>query len=371
MKDFWNLCQANQRNKEKLIMKIRKELAMKVENKQSQWLVFFISLVIILSFSGSAFAIDDGARSYWHAREGTNVVSFQSLRVDIEASESQQFAPGQYIYPNADVEASVFIANWVHYFTLLDRPSSLNFTLAGGDVDVDVDTTAVPSIFLPPGIAPGSSFSQSSSGFADPAAQLVVNLFGTPPLKSNVDLLNYEPTWTLDAAAMLAFPIGEYDDDQLVNIGQNRWFGRFALPVAYHFGAFAPGYRKSLEIIPSVWLFDENDDFVGNKLQNDPLYQLEAHLTNDFTTDFFGSVDLLYRGGFQSEIDGVDMGDELDIGALGFTLNYQVNDNFVIRAGYSSNVFGDDDLDTGMFRIQFVFGWHKAMENLKKLTSGH
>ncbi|MHC4355522.1 MAG: hypothetical protein ACYS0H_22710, partial [Planctomycetota bacterium] len=131
------------------------------------------------------------------------------------------------------------------------------------------------------------------------------------------------------------------------------------------------GYRKSLEIIPSVWLFDDNDDFLGKRLENDPMWQLEAHLTSDFTPNFYGSLDALYRNGFQSEIDGVEAGDDLDVGSLGFTLNYQVSDNFAIRAGYSSNVFGDSDLDTSMLRIQFVFGWHQAMENFKKLTSEH
>ena len=343
---------------------------MKTENTQSRWLVFFASLVIILWFSGSAFAIDDGARSYWFAREGTNVVSFQSLAVDIEASDTQQFGPGQYIYPNAEVEADLFIANWVHFFTLGDRASSLNFVLAGGNVDADMNTNLLPSEFLPPG-ASGSSFSQSSSGFADPTVQLVTNLFGTPPLRSNVDLLNYEPTWTLDAAAMLAFPIGEYDDKKLINLGQNRWFGRFALPMKYHFGAFTPGYRNSFEITPSIWLFDDNDDFLGQDLENDPMWQLEMHLTRDFTRNFYGSLDALYRNGFQSEIDGVEVGDDLDVGSVGFTLNYQVNDNFAVRTGYSSNVFGDNDLDNSVLRLQFVYSWNRASENAKKLRSGH
>ena len=343
---------------------------MKTENTQSRWLVFFASLVIILWFSGSALAIDDGARSYWFGREGTNVVSFQSLAVDIEASDTQQYGPGQYIYPNADVAADLFIANGVHFFTWLDRPSSLNFALAGGNVDADLNTNLLPSQFLPPG-ASGSSFSQSSSGYADPTVQLVTNLFGTPPLRSNVDLLNYEPCFTLDAAVMLAFPIGEYDNKKLINLGQNRWFGRFALPMKYHFGAFTPGYRNSFEITPSIWLFDDNDDFLGRKLENDPLYQLEAHLTHDFTRNFYGSLDALYRHGFRSEINGTKIGDKIDVGSVGFTMNYQVSDNCAIRAGYSSNVFGDGDLDTSMFRIQFVFGWLDAMENFKKLTGGH
>ena len=163
---------------------------MTTSNRHSRLLVFVATLSIILSCSGPSFAIDDGMRSYWPAREGTDVVSYQSLDVDIEASGTQQFGPGQYIYPNADVEADLFIVNWAHFFTVFNRPSSLNFALPGGNVDVDVNTNLVPPQFLPPGINAGDSFSQSSSGFADPTVQWVINLFGTPPLKSNVDLLN-------------------------------------------------------------------------------------------------------------------------------------------------------------------------------------
>jgi outer membrane putative beta-barrel porin/alpha-amylase len=343
---------------------------MKTEKRHTMLSAFFATLVIILLFGGQALAVDDGARAYWKGRDGTHGVSFQYLDLNLQASDSQQFAPGQYIYANADIKGSIFIANYVHHMTMFNRPSSFAVTLAGGDIDVDVNTKA-QSQFVPSGITPGTAFSQSSSGYADPSMQLVVNLFGTPPLKANFDLIDYEPTWTLDVATMLAVPIGEYDDDKLVNMGQNRWFGRIAFPFKYHFGVFTRGYMKSLELIPSVWLFAENDDFMGQKLENDPMWQFEAHLTNDFTPNFFGSLDLLYRGGFQSEIDGVEAGEDLDIGNLGFTLHYQVTDNLGIRTGYSSNVFGDDDLDNSVVRLQFVFGWHRDTENMKRLQGGH
>ena len=343
---------------------------MKTGKRHTRLSVLFATLAIILLFSGPVHAIDDGARAYWKGRAGTQGVSFQYLSLGFQASDSQQFAPGQYVYANADVEASIFIANYVRHMTLFNRPSSLSFAVAGGYVDVDVNTKA-QSQFVPPGITPGTAFSQSASGYADPSAQLVVNLFGTPPLKANFDLLDYEPTWTLDAAVMLGVPIGEYDDNKLVNLGLNRWFGRIAFPFKYHFGVFTPGYMSSLEVTSSVWLFAENDDFMGQKLENDPLWQIEAHLTHDFTPKFFGSLDLLYRGGFRSEIDDVEVGEDLDIGNLGFTLSYQVTDNLAIRTGFSSNVFGDDNLDNSMVRLQFVFGWHRDNENMKKLQQGH
>ena len=343
---------------------------MRTGNRHSGLPVFLVTLVIILLFSGQAIAVDDGARAYWKGREGTQGVSFQNLRLDLQASGSQQFAPGQFIYANSDVEASIIVVNYVRHTTLFNRPASYSFAVIGGDVDVDVNAT-VQSQFVPPGIAPGTAFSQSSTGFADPSAQLVVNLFGTPPLKTNFDLIDYEPIWNLDATVMLGVPIGEYDENKLVNLGLNRWFGRIAIPVTYHFGVFTRGYMKSLELIPSVWLFAENDDFIGQKLENDPMLQFEVHLTNDFTPSFFGSLDLLYRGGFQSEIDGVEVGDDLDIGNLGFTLSYQVTDNLSILTGFSSNVFGDSDLDNSMIRTQLVYGWHRDFENIKKLQQGH
>jgi hypothetical protein len=120
-------------------------------------------------------------------------------------------------------------------------------------------------------------------------------------------------------------------------------------------------------VVPSVWLFAENDDFLGQKLQNDPMWQIEAHWTHDFTRHFYGSLDLLYRNGFQSEINGVKLGSDLEIGNLGFTLNFEVTDNVTIRTSFSSNVFGDSDIDTSMIRLQFVYAWDRAIENIKKL----
>jgi hypothetical protein len=339
-------------------------------NKVNKYLSFpvLLAMAIALSFNATAFAQDDGARAYWNARAGTRVVSFQYLPIGISASGSKAFAPGQFIYPNSDIEANIFIGTFAYHTILLKRPSAFAVNVLGGNVGVNVNTHMIADS-LPP-ITTGAAFSQSSSGFSDPNMQLVINLFGTPPLKSTVDLLNYEPTVSLDAAVLLAFPIGDYQGDKLVNLGLNRWYGRVALPFKWHFGVFDRGHMSSFELIPAVWLFAENDDFLGQKLENDPLWSLEAHLTHDFAAGFFGSLDLLYQNGFQSTIDGNDVGENLEIGNLGFALNYQVTDNVTTRAGFSSNVFGDDNLETSVIRLQFVYAWNPVSENAKKLQ-GH
>jgi len=352
---------------------------MKTENRNIKiansfnWFWTIFTILAILSFSRQAIAQDDGARSYWKTRSGTNVMSFQYLPLTIGASGSNAFAPGQYIYPNSTVQANIILGTWARHMTVFKKPSTFAVNVVGGSIDVGFTTINIPPEFLPPNITPGAALSQASSGFSDPNIAFAINLFGTPKLKSTVDLLNYEPTVTMDLALLLAIPIGEYEIDKLVNLGLNRWYGRIALPLKYHFGRFTPGYMSSFELTPSVWLFAKNDDFIAkdNTLENEPMWQLEAHLTHDFTARFFASLDMVYQNGFQSKIEGNEVGEKLEIGSLGFTMNFQVTNNVAIRTSYSSNLFGDDNLETNFIRLQFVYGWHRTSINMEKLLGGH
>ena len=108
-----------------------------------------LAMAIALSFSGSAFAQDDGARAYWNTRAGTRVVSFQYLPIGISASGSKAFAPGQFIYPNSDIEANIFIGTFAYHMTLLKRPSAFAVNVLGGNVGVGVNTSSVPDSLLP------------------------------------------------------------------------------------------------------------------------------------------------------------------------------------------------------------------------------
>ena len=111
---------------------------MKSKSRHVRLLVMLTILTVILSFGRTTLAVDDGARAYWKARDGTNVVSFQYLNLNAQASGTQQFDPGGYIYPNADTEANVMIGNYARHFTLLNRASSFSVNVIGGSVDVDV-----------------------------------------------------------------------------------------------------------------------------------------------------------------------------------------------------------------------------------------
>jgi len=321
--------------------------------------VLFVCLLALL-VGGPALAQDDGPRTYWKALDGANVVAFQYLPFDANSSDSEAFDPVHFIYPEADIGANIFLLTYARHFTLFNRTAIFGASLLGGNASVDFSGSPFDGM-------PGGGSKQAAHGFSDPSAQLTVNLVGAPAVRSFYDVSKYEPKAVLDIAVMGNIPIGEYDSDKVVNLGLNRWWTRIGLPFTYHIGPYVPGYRTSVEIMPSVFLFGSNDDFLGNTLDNHPLYQVEGHVTRDFTAHFFGAFDLLYRNGAQAQIDDVDLGEKLDVLSAGFTLDYGVTDNVGLRVSYHSIVEGDSDIDGDMFRINVNFGWHPLIEKIKKL----
>jgi len=216
----------------------------------------------------------------------------------------------------------------------------------------------------------GRVAAQSVSGFGDPTVEFNLNLIGPKAQKSIPDTLRYEPGFSLDVLADLAIPIGEYDDDQVLNVGQNRWYGRIGFPIVWQLGDWVPGRRTTLEFLPAVWLFGDNTDYVGKTLETDPLFQIDAHLTRDFTEHLWGSLDAAWYNGAEASVDGV-AGEELDNYGFGLTLGYQINDNLGLTFSYKSTASDNapDDLQMDVFMISLVSGWHPIIEGSKRLKS--
>jgi hypothetical protein len=216
----------------------------------------------------------------------------------------------------------------------------------------------------------GDPVSESVSGFGDPTFEFTLNLIGPKAQKNLQDVSRFEPGFSLDVLADLAIPIGEYDSSQPLNIGQNRWYGRIGFPIVWQIGDWVPTRRTTLEFLPAVWFFGDNTDYVGKTLEADPLFQLDAHLTRDFTAHLWGSLDAVLWNGGKTTIDGVE-GSKLDNYGFGFTLGYQINDNIGLTFSYKSTASDQapDDLQMDVIMISLVSGWHPIVEGMKRLKS--
>jgi hypothetical protein len=292
------------------------------------------------------------ARFYWDTLAGSNAVPliFESI-----SGNTNPFDPAHTVTPGANFDATMAIAGYARTFALFDRAAMAAILLPMGRISGDVS-------------AAGNTFSQSASGFGDPMLEFNINVIGPPAQKNIPDVLRYEPGFSVDLLADLALPIGEYNSDQSLNIGQNRWYGRLGMPIIWQFGAWVPGRRTTLEFLPAVWLFGDNDDYVGQTLETDPMFQLDAHLTRDFTEHLWGSLDAAWYSGGQATINGVQ-GEKLDNLGIGLTLGYVINDNLNLTVGYKSTINDDapGDLSMDGFMATLVFGWHPLVEGSRRL----
>ena len=180
-----------------------------------------------------------------------------------------------------------------------------------------------------------------------------------------------------DRAAMGAvlLPMGRISGDVITAGGEpvSQSVSGFGDPmVEFTFNLIGPKAQKTIPdaLRYAVWLFGDNTDYVGKTLEADPLYQIDAHLTRDFTANLWGSLDAVYYNGGKTTIDGVE-GSKLDNYGFGFTLGYQINDNLGLTFGYKSTASDQapDDLQMDVFMISLVSGWHPIIEGSKRLQS--
>ncbi len=316
------------------------------------WFIFALIPVTPAFFPSQALA-QLPARFYLKSLSGGSAVP---LIVESISGNTNPFDPAHNVTAGANFDATMSLAGYAFAFPLFDRAALAAIIVPMGRISGEVTVA-------------GKSVSQSAKGFGDPMLEFDINLIGPPAQKNIPDVLRYEPGFSLDLLADLALPIGEYDSSQSLNIGQNRWYGRVAMPVIWQLGPWVPGRRTTLEILPSVWLFGDNTDYGGKTLKTDPSFQLDAHLTRDFTEQLWGAIDGTYYKGGKSSVDGVSGTSSSNIG-VGLTLGYQINDNLNLTFGYRSTVndSAPDDLKMDVFMVSLVYGWHPLVEGMKRLS---
>lgn len=322
-----------------------------MNNTRSFQCILTVAFFAVVAFPAPASA-QVPPRFYWKSLVGGNAVPL--IYMDMSGN-ANPVDPAQTVIPESSFSASVALGGYARTFTVFNRSATAAALMTMGRISGE------GSVF-------GRTFSQSTNGFGDPTLEFVINLAGPPPIKNIPDVMRYEPGFSLDLLVDLIVPIGRYDNDQVLNIGQNRWYGRIGAPIVWQLGSWVPGRRTTLEFLPSVWLFSDNSDFMGRRLSTDPKFQLESHLTRDFHKKLWGSLDTNWVTGGKSSINGKD-GENLDMIGVGFTLGYQINDYIQLTAGYMASVNDSKTTDLQMdgFKLSLVFGWHPLVEGMKRL----
>lgn len=202
---------------------------------------------------------------------------------------------------NATGKRDFLILNATHFFSLAGKLMRVDAQLPLHNAKWD-------------GVLSGEPAKAQRTGLADPRFRLSVNLYGAPSPGSG----SKKPANTVVGAAIAVnVPWGEYHEDKLLNLGNNRYTIRPQIGVVHTRGPW------SYELTGSAFFFTDNDSFYnGNELKQDPLYAVQAHIIRVISPGVWGSLSAGYGKGSRSTVNGKKNDDERDgyMAALSFGL---------------------------------------------------
>lgn len=194
-------------------------------------------------------------------------------------------------------------------------------------------------------------------GLADPKFKLSVNFFGAPALTIK-DFKYYRQNIIVGGSLLVVPPLGQYDDDKLLNIGTNRWLFEPEVGISKRVGAL------TLELSAGVSFFTDNHDYLNGKtLEQDPIYAVQGHIIYSFKSGTWCALDgTFYRGG-NTTIDGIERDTLQENSRLGATLSLPVNLNHSIKLYASTGVFTRIGGDFNMFGLAWQYSWESIPLN--------
>ena len=257
-------------------------------------------LLAVVASAMSCEAQDLEPRAYSNAPVGLNFLilgyAFSHGNVTVDAA-----APIE----DAKLNTHAAVLGYAHVFSLWGNSSKVDLALPYGWVS---GTAA----------AAGESRERHVSGLGDPRVRVSTLLYGGPAL-SVEEFADYQPDLIIGASLAVSLPLGQYDQEHVVNVGTNRWSVKPEIGISKTLGPL------TLEIAPSITFFTDNNDFLGGgKLKKEPLYAVQGHLVYHTRFGLWAAVDATYYGGGRATING-EAGTEPQNLRLGGTLAVPIN----------------------------------------------
>lgn len=192
------------------------------------------------------------------------------------------------------------------------------------------------------GLLNGEQTKISREGLLDPTLRVSVNLIGTPATNAK-EMSRYlgerQSNTVVGAAISLALPLGEYYNDKLINLGENRFTIRPQLGVVHTDGNW------SYELTGSVFIHTDNTDFnLGKTREQKNFYTIQSHLIYSLNAGKWISVSAGYGLGGESTVDDIDKNDKKHMLLSGLSFGMPLSKYQAVKVAY---VNGQTNSDTG------------------------
>jgi len=224
-----------------------------------------------------------------------------------------------------------------------------SFDLFGQSAKFDV---VVPySMFSAHGIVADMPRERQMNGFGDPRFRLSVNLVGAPALPPK-EFANYRQDLLVGVSLQVSAPLGQYDDNKLLNLGANRWSFRPELGISKAWGPW------TVEIAPSLTLFTQNPDFfTGNSFAQAPLYLVRGGIIRNFESGVWVSLDGLYLKGGRTTLNGIPGNNEQENVRAGLTVSLPINRQNSVKLNASTGIYSRTGSDFSLVGLAWQYRW--------------
>jgi len=240
---------------------------------------------------------------------------------------------------NVTVEVKTALVSFLHSFELLGQSARVDVRIPFKDAKWE-------------GLLAGVPASTERKGMGDPRLRLSVNFLGAPALRGkefNAYRASHSINTVVGAALAVTLPLGEYEQDKLLNLGGNRFIVRPQLGFVHTRGHW------SYELTGSVFLYTDNDEFLGNnKLEQDPIYAFQTHLNYQSSQRWWASISAGYDQGGESRINGVKQDDQRRDLLYGISAGFPVSQSSTIKLAYiGSRTYEDTGQDTNSVAFSY------------------
>ena len=192
---------------------------------------------------------------------------------------------------------------------------------------------------------------RSTCGQGDARLRFTYNFIGAPALDLT-EFIGRKREVVIGASIQVYVPIGQYDEDRLLNIGANRWVLRpdigFSLPLS----------RWSIEFSAGARFFQDNDEYLGDStLSQDPLYNLQAHAVYDISPKQWLSINGNYFFGGATFRNDVRAQIRQENSRLGVTWHIATNQFNVLQLTANSGVITRVGNDSTTISLAWLHRW--------------
>lgn len=296
----------------------------------------FVIFAMLLAVVSSAQAQDLEPRAYSNAPVG---MSFLLLGYQ-NSSGALLFDPA---IPVTDADANVDMG-FIGYVRVLDvagKSAKAGLILPYATLSAD-------------GYLNGDYLTREQTGLADPALYFSMNLYGAPAL-SIKEFSSYRQDTIIGFSMKVTAPLGAYQSEKVINIGNNRWSVKPELGISQALG------KWTVEAAAAATVYTDNNEFERDKTRSqEPIYSTQLHLIYAFPGNIWASVGATYYTGGRTTIDGITRNDLQQNWRSGFTLSLPINRKQSLKLYGNSGVSTRTGTDYDSIGIVWQYRWARG-----------